>query len=317
MKGLFGSWAMAAAALMAALCGGCGSGGVPPSDACLGNLRTLAAAARMYAADYDEVMAPGTIIDRASGGAQVNVASWKNLVYPYVRGDGPFECPTVRAALAQVLDATAAWSGYWSAMDTVWVSCSPSSPTYTGDPACAYAGGRFFRRSYVVNGGPFGAMATVGGSVGANELCGECATSVTPLSVVTEPAETCLMLDGRNVEPFAIPATVARCWQEMGMVGSRGQYHVADATSPTGFRNQLSWLNVHAKGANLVQADGHAVWTTMPALYDGNLLRYDCMRRASDTVTWPANAVDPVRCRGYDGLTCAARAKLLLPAEYL
>jgi hypothetical protein len=160
-------------------------------------------------------------------------------------------------------------------------------------------------------------MFTVGGTPGVNELCKECSSSVIAESGVLEPAETALLIDEKNVEPFAIAPSLARCWQEMGVIGSQGQFRYTDATSPTGYRVRYSWLTVHDKGTNLAMTDAHVTWTSVDGMYDNNLLKYDCMRNATDQRTWPNNTGDASNCHGYDTITCTARAKLLVAAENL
>src|SRR4051812_40905338 len=60
--------------------------------ACLSNLKQIGTAVLMYAQDYDETLCP--VASGVCG--QPSARGWADLIYPYVRNDKVFDCPTAQ-----------------------------------------------------------------------------------------------------------------------------------------------------------------------------------------------------------------------------
>ncbi len=277
---------------------------------CISNLKQQGLAAVMYVQDYDEVYPPGTI--RGTTGAVVE--SWKQLLLPYEKTFGIYECPDTRAGISKFQSGNPAtdWPGYWSVMDENWVACSPDSPQKSGDPSCVLSNNNFFVRGYTLNGGPFGVKFTING--GVSQDCGECSKTVQTIAGLPQVAETVLIMDTKNLEAITLPGAMARCWNQMGV--STTTY--VDPSSPTGKRRRVSWYIAHTKGVQYAFADGHAKWMRLQAGYAANVLKYDCQRRSSDEKTWPYDLYSPSNCGGVaDAATCTSLAEQLVAGEHI
>ena len=257
---------------------------------------------------------PGSIRDPND---HTYLATWKPLVYAYMKNKNIYECPNSRAGLARLYDPTSTWGGYWSLMDFAWVDCSPDSKTYTGNPLCIYSQGNFFLRGYTLNGQPFGVGFLVGAGTYDGD-CGECNGSTITLAGVPQAADTALVMDTRDPEPVSSGGSMARCWREMGASGEGNKNRVPDPTSPSGFRRTVSWYTQHSKGTQWTLADGHSKWMRVVGSYAVNWMKFDCIRNANDEKTWPTGGYSPANCGGIaTAAECMALAQRLVSSEDL
>ncbi len=68
--------------------------------ACLSNMRQIGLAVRSYTDDYDGMIPPTEIIIGTGPGSKV--AAWPSLIYPYVKSQDVFLCPSGESALTHV-----------------------------------------------------------------------------------------------------------------------------------------------------------------------------------------------------------------------
>jgi len=292
---------------------------------CLSNLKQQGLAMIMYTNDYDESYPP-TGIYTLLGGSVTKVSSWKVLIYPYMTNVALNECPDLRASWAPLYDPTTTNGNYWSVNDEVYQNCNPDSKTYTNNPDCSLSNNRWFIRGYNMNAGPFGYVQILGSSI-MTDCSPTCASTVTTLAGVPEPAATALLLDTKNREVRANPGSHARCYNHGGSSGSHGQYDYADPTSPTGWRKMISWFVAHNKGIQWAYADGHAKWSRLQAAYVRNDQKVDCFKQDTDAQTFPLNSFDSTRCGGDNGhgatwypssgAECAQHAAMIVAKEHL
>jgi len=309
---------------------------------CLSNLKQIGLGGLMYIGDYDETYPPSRYtIDVATGtghgGAPgLNVASWKNLVYPYVKNISLFSCPNVLSQFAPLYDPAPLqpvpfWCGYFSKGDMVDFDCNPTSVGYTANPYCSMANNTFFTRGYTLA-PAFNAMAYVLPTATAQDPSpmNGC-LNVNTGSSVDAPAETAFILDSKNVEPFTYFIDSNKFGAtETGPSGGHWQYNPGrtpgccdGGPSPTGHNRPYGWIIIHSHGMQLAFADGHAKWEHQAAYIAANHPKFDCFKLDSDGRTWPLGSGWSANCvAAGDGIPQSAaearsRAAAMLPKEAL
>jgi len=295
---------------------------------CLSNLKQMGLAHIMYTNDYDENFAPARVINDAfpyppaasTHAYGENLASWKNLVLPYVKNQNIFSCPDQAAAFSKIYHPNPfnGWAGYWSKMDYTWVDCNSTSPWFTGDPYCVLAGGNFFLRGYTYN-FMFDMEARYGSTPVGYAMMSQAS--------MPEPAETALVLDTKNIEPFTFPDSMNRCPNAAYQGPAGGQPPAGDwnfsypAVVPAtgGQYRPYSWWVTHTSGIQVAFADGHAKYEKHQQYIANNHAKWDCLRRTADSQTWPSNAFVAGSCSNAVGAADAdsyrACAGAFLPGE--
>ncbi len=110
---------------------------------CLSNMKQIGLALQQYATDYEGTMPPSQLSQTPNGMGDPAV-SWPTLVYPYVKNEGVFVCPSGETSLTRQ-DLGGGTSGqYCGVTDTK--SPNPYTPS-TGDGS-ALALGKVNRLSY-------------------------------------------------------------------------------------------------------------------------------------------------------------------------
>ncbi len=96
---------------------------------CGSNMKQLGLAAAMYAQDYDELIVYEDLDYNGSGAEDAGDATWRGMLFPYVKNVGVFVCPSKR--LTSAFDGSYndyGQNGGYAINVAHWVSGAPTPP---------------------------------------------------------------------------------------------------------------------------------------------------------------------------------------------
>lgn len=205
--------------------------------ACTSNIKQIGLALQTYATDYDEVLPPSQL---PPTGANV---SWPTMVFPYVKNEGVFVCPSGERSPTSRDLGNGVTAGYCGITDTNTV---PNPFGVHGDGS-TLGRGSVNRLSYGRNLIPTGSWTTPG-YTGGNKS--GFVTTGTTLSVseaqVEDPAGTIHLVDSWTTAPY-LGHSIRGIQQEV----RTDRYSNASASKVAGR---------HAGGFMALFGDGHARW---------------------------------------------------------
>jgi len=286
---------------------------------CLSDLKQIGLGIMMYVNDYDETYPYAEVRDPDFAGNAI-VMDWKLVTYPYTKSVGIMECPDLAAHFSQWFDAADTWEGANTIMDQAYAKCNPAATlTYSGSPYCYLHNAQWFKRSYSLNGMPFGKSYNVRTGAVSEGL-----NPVISMSGLPQAAETIMVVDSAFTELYSLDA-VTRCTNAMGV--SYSKFYYSDPTSPTGTRRRIGWLVPHNHGHQWAFADGHVKFYRMQYTYAANLWKWDCHQLATDERVFPVGGHDANAamgsggwqgsCKSYDAATCRMLSQQLVAGDEL
>jgi prepilin-type N-terminal cleavage/methylation domain-containing protein len=206
---------------------------------CMSNMKQLGLAVMSYATDYDETYVPAEVFANAGGTLRI---SWPTLLFPYVKNEGVFVCPSGETSLGtKNLGGTA--TGSYCGVTTANTRFSP--PTHgdgTSQPL-----GLVNRLSYGRNVIPTNGWQTAG-FTGGNKS-GFATTGTTfgiPEAAVEVPAGTIHIVDSWTTQ----------CDQGNSIRGI--QQEIRTDRYPNATASKVA--HRHMSGFLAVYGDGHAKW---------------------------------------------------------
>ena len=214
-------------------------------SSCQSNLKQIGLAFTQYAQDFDEAQAPGCLDGTyfsTGGGVQPTLASagnfkWMDLVYPYVKSEQIFNCPSAPSTYPKYSFANGTNYGHYSANNGYVESGGLNGPlSHFREPATA---GVFLRYNLI------------------------------KLSMIDAPATTALVMDGRQAgsTPYLLSwsdlAVGPLSMRDVGIDGNDPANRTMGTSS--GFISER-----HLRTINVLWADGHVKATNLDALMKTN-----------------------------------------------
>jgi len=206
--------------------------------ACMSNMKQLGLALQSYSSDYEGVMPPSQL-----PGSGANV-SWPTMLFPYVKNEGVFVCPSGERGASPKNIGNAAPTNYFGITDT---NCRDGNPFSLQGDGSTLGLGLVNRLSYGRNLIPTGSWATAGFTGGDKSGF---VTTGTTLSVheaqVEDPAGTIHIID----------TWTTQCYQGSSIRGI--QQEIRTDHFPNSTSSKVA--HRHNNGFLALYGDGHAKW---------------------------------------------------------
>jgi prepilin-type N-terminal cleavage/methylation domain-containing protein len=202
---------------------------------CLSNLKQIGMATMAYTQDYDETL-PMASLGACPG---PNAFGWADMIYPYVRNAGVFNCPSM-ANPKMTLNTSVNPPRFWR--DRGGTGAGVTNDCVTGTAV----GQRNY--TYAVNAFAAPAQAPANGNLAFRGPFNR----LTSMAEMPAPAGTAGIVEGRGASP----------WSAGGGNGAYDQPSVDDQTDGrrhTGALNNTTQRN--ERWQNIMYMDGHAKWT--------------------------------------------------------
>jgi prepilin-type N-terminal cleavage/methylation domain-containing protein/prepilin-type processing-associated H-X9-DG protein len=211
-------------------------------SACTSNVKQLGVAFMQYVQDYDELMPSGANIYAYGNG-------WAAQVYPYVKSDGVFICPSDTSTVSPVVSY-----GYNSANVV-----NSSTPLAGGYAPAGRAQSKYNSAAKTVL--LFEVQNCGGTSPKAFNLGGQQYTSAVSADIIVSGTH----YDGRSPAGYGHPSVLNPIWELNGYgAGAASPPFPQYATGVMVFSSSDQYftgpLGRHANGSVFLMADGHAKW---------------------------------------------------------
>jgi prepilin-type N-terminal cleavage/methylation domain-containing protein len=214
--------------------------------ACLSNCKQIGLAVAMYVQDYDEIYPPSQVNAPSPPAPAGGTISWPTLIYPYVKNEGIFVCPSGETTLtSQTLTSSAGTvTASYCGVTTVNTRFTPSNDTDgTVVGSSLVTKGLSYGRNLI----PTTGWATAGFTNG--DKSGFVTTGTTigiAEAAVARPADTIHIMD----------AWTSQCDQGNSIRGIQQEIRTDRYNNATASKVARR----HSEGYIAIYGDGHAKW---------------------------------------------------------